>query len=296
MRLWDMLTANGAVFNVARSVWYGLGLPKPHPPLTEFDHDPAMAAEFGRRPPGEIARLFFGHRGRPIRKWVHYFAIYEGYLTKYRNKSITMLEIGVSGGGSLELWREYLGPDARIFGIDIDPECARRVTPPNEVRIGSQDDPKFLEAVIAEMGQPDIILDDGSHAARHQIASFEALFSHLKENGLYIVEDVHGAYWPELYDLAVWRPRTFIKYIHRLIDDMHGWYHYRPKKTSAMREISAIHVHDSIVVIEKNQRVRPNQIVAPIDAEGYPIQFASEALGHPTPRVSQLPSQSNRGA
>ena len=271
MRLRDALNSDGVIFNVARAMWYGLGLPKPHPPLAEFKHDPAVAVELGRQPSGEIARLFFAHRGRPIGKWVHYFEVYDGYLAKYRNKPITMLEIGVSGGGSLELWRHYFGPDARIFGIDIDPECARRVSEPNQVRIGSQDDPKFLAAVISEMGPPDIILDDGSHVAGHQIVSFNTLFPHLKNGGLYIVEDVHTAYWPEFYDLAPWRTRTFIKHVHRLIDDMHGWYHYRSKKTDAMREISAIHVHDSIVVIEKNHRARPNQIVAPIDAEGLPI-------------------------
>ena len=271
MRLRDTLNSDGAIFNIARRVWYGLGLPKPHPALTEFGHDPAMAAELRDRSSGEIARLFFAHRGRPIHKWVHYFDVYEGYLEKYRHKPITMLEIGVSGGGSLEIWRQYFGPDATIFGIDIDPQCAHRVSPPNQVRIGSQDDAQFLEAVIAEMGPPDIILDDGSHVARHQIASFNALFSHLKVGGLYIVEDVHTAYWPEFYDLALWRTRTFMKYIHRLIDDMHGWYHYRSKKTVAMKEISAIHIHDSIVVIEKNHRVRPNQIVAPVDAQGLSI-------------------------
>jgi len=54
-----------------------------------------------------------------------------------------MLEIGVSFGGSLEMWREYFGPEATIFGIDIDPECANRFARPNQVRIGSQDDPRL---------------------------------------------------------------------------------------------------------------------------------------------------------
>ena len=35
-----------------------------------------------------------------------------------------MLEIGVSKGGSLALWRKALGEKATIFGIDIDPKCA----------------------------------------------------------------------------------------------------------------------------------------------------------------------------
>lgn len=32
-----------------------------------------------------------------------------------------------------------------------------------QVRIESQDDAKFLESIVTEMGGVDIILDDGSH-------------------------------------------------------------------------------------------------------------------------------------
>ena len=131
------------------------------------------------------------------------------------------------------------------------------------MRIGSQDDPAFLRTVVEEMGPPDIVLDDGSHLARHQIASLEILLPHLREGGVYMVEDVHTAYWPEFYDLVPWRSRSFIKHVPRLIDDMHGWYHFRRARTPAREEVAAIHVHDSIVVIEKGSRSRPRQIDAP---------------------------------
>ena len=36
-----------------------------------------------------------------------------------------MLEIGVHKGGSLDMWRKLLEPQAIIFGIDIDPTCAK---------------------------------------------------------------------------------------------------------------------------------------------------------------------------
>ncbi len=67
---------------------------------------------------------------------------------------------------------------------------------PNQVRIGSQDDPAFLRSVIDEMGSPDIILDDGSHVSDHQKISFETLWPLLKVGGLYVIEDLHTAYFP----------------------------------------------------------------------------------------------------
>jgi hypothetical protein len=62
-----------------------------------------------------------------------------------------MLKIGVSKGGSLALWRKFLGPEAVIFGIDIDPSWAAFDGEFARVRIGSQDDPQFLRSVATEI-------------------------------------------------------------------------------------------------------------------------------------------------
>jgi hypothetical protein len=109
--------------------------------------------------PGPIETLFFSGSGRSIHKWIHYLRVYDELFAAYRSHAI-MLEIGIAKGGSLDLWRNYFGSGAVIFGIDIDSECRRRVSPPNEVRIGSQTDSEFLARVVAEMGPPNIILDD----------------------------------------------------------------------------------------------------------------------------------------
>ena len=98
-----------------------------------------------------------------------------------------MLEIGVAQGGSLALWRKFLGDEAVIFGIDIDPKCAAFDGSGGRVRIGSQDDPKFLRDVAAEMKGIDVVLDDGSHIGRHQRASFDVLFPLLSDGGIYIM-------------------------------------------------------------------------------------------------------------
>ena len=82
-------------------------------------------------------------------------------LDKLRGQPVTMLEIGVFDGGSLDMWRRYLGFAATIVGVDINPRCADLVDEPNIVCIGSQADRAFLEQVIARHGAPDLVLDDG---------------------------------------------------------------------------------------------------------------------------------------
>ena len=124
----------------------------------------------------DIAELFWSNSGTIVHKWHHYLPIYDRYFSRFRGTPVRMLEIGVSKGGSLKLWRDYFGVKATIFGIDIDPACAVYDGQHASVRIGSQDDSGFLRSVIAEMGGVDLILDDGSHMGRHIRASLDVLF------------------------------------------------------------------------------------------------------------------------
>ena len=172
-----------------------------------------------------------------------------------------MLEIGVNRGGSIDLWRRYFGDEATIFGIDIDPSCAASVSPPNQVRIGSQADPTFLASVIAEMGAPNIVLDDGSHIAEHQAASFKALFPALQDGGIYIIEDLHTSYWPS-FGGGMRKPGTGLEMIKALVDDQHAWYHDEPEIWAPRFEIGGIHIYDSIAIIEKVRRGPPAHFVS----------------------------------
>ncbi|HYG46847.1 MAG TPA: class I SAM-dependent methyltransferase [Allosphingosinicella sp.] len=203
----------------------------------------------------DLARIFFENEGRVIHKWLHYFEIYERYLSRYRGSDFKMLEIGVSKGGSLAMWRTYFGPNATIFGIDVNPDCAGRAEAPNQVRIGSQDDPDFLRRVVAEMGGVDFVLDDGSHVARHQQASFETLFPLLADGGLYAIEDLHTAYWPD-YGGGYGRRGSAIELLKQSVDDIHHWYHRRPPAFGGA-DVGAVHFHDSIAVVEKRKALRP---------------------------------------
>lgn len=158
---------------------------------------------------GDFADLFFEHDGRLVQKYVHYLSIYEKYFAAHRGNPVRFLEIGVDQGGSLQLWRKYFGPKAVIFGIDIVEQCRTVADADVRVRIGSQRDPLFLRAVVEEMGGVDIIVDDGSHQASDQRITFKTLFPLLSDGGVYIVEDLHTAYWFS-YGGGLRRTGTFV--------------------------------------------------------------------------------------
>ncbi len=132
--------------------------------------------------------------GPGIWKWEHYFDIYNSHLHKYYKSNCTILEIGIYSGGSLGMWKDYFGGDCRIIGIDIEEDCKKYANESRNifVYIGDQEDPSFWNRIIPELGQIDIIIDDGGHTASQQIVSFESLFPALHPDGVYIIEDIHG--------------------------------------------------------------------------------------------------------
>lgn len=192
-----------------------------------------------------------------MHKWHHYLPIYERYFSPYRTLKPRFLEVGVSKGGSLSLWRKYFGPDAVIFGIDIDPSCAALDGKYGQVRIGSQDDPEFLVNVVKEMGGVDIVLDDGSHFSKHIRASLNILFPLLEDGGVYMIEDLHATYW-RTHEGGYQEPDSFIGDIRQMYDDMHHWYHGEGQKIEATaNKLSALHLYDSIAVLEKSMVQQP---------------------------------------
>ena len=78
-------------------------------------------------------------------KHTTYFDCYDYFFSKYRNKNITFLEIGVLGGGSLFMWRDFFGKQARIIGIDLNPEAKKWESEGFEIYIGNQSDENFWE-------------------------------------------------------------------------------------------------------------------------------------------------------
>lgn len=203
---------------------------------------------------GDLWRYFRTNPGHLIVKLPHYFPIYERHLARFRETAVTVVEIGVAAGGSLQMWKHYFGSQARVVGLDVNPQCAERVEPQIEAAIGDQADPAFLASVVARIGAPDVVIDDGSHRQRDVGAAFDFLYPRLSERGVYIVEDLHTAYWPD-FGGGFQRPGTFVETCKALIDALNAHHTKGALQPSAFTETTAsIHAYDSVVVFEKGAR------------------------------------------
>jgi hypothetical protein len=150
---------------------------------------------------------------------VHNFCVkYEKYLPFKRDEKLRILEIGILDGKSLKMWKEYFF-NSHIVGIDINPECKQYEEERISVEIGSQIDGDFLLRLSQQYGPFDMILDDGSHLNEHVIFSFEHLFSFLKSQGVYIVEDMVTSYWP-WYGGGLLNSKSSVEYFKKLCDDV----------------------------------------------------------------------------
>jgi hypothetical protein len=196
---------------------------------------------------------FIINKKRAIHKWKHYFPVYERHFGDWVNKTVVFIEIGCGRGGSLQMWKRYFGPYATIVGIDINPECAAFEEDQISIRIGAQQDPAFLQCVLDEFGSPDIILDDGSHVMSHICDAFGFLYPRLSRNGVYLVEDLHTAYWDE-FGGGVGRPDTFIELTKKLIDELNAD-HARGAlpPTDFTRTTLSMHFYDSVVAFERGR-------------------------------------------
>jgi len=151
-----------------------------------------LAAE-GSPPESELERYFDGHLDGPgIWKWRHYFPAYDRHLGRFVGKPVRLLEIGIFSGGSLGMWRHFLGDQAAIVGVDIEESCRVYARPGIEVVIGDQSDPNFWKQFLAGQDSFDIVIDDGGHETHQQVVTLEAVLPTMSPGGVYVCEDIHG--------------------------------------------------------------------------------------------------------
>ncbi len=206
----------------------------------------------------DLEKYFENNDKRLIDKWMHYFEVYDRHFSKYRGKEVVILEIGISQGGSLQMWKDYFGDKAKIYGIDINPKCKDFEEKNIEIFIGSQSDRNFLQNVKEKIPKVDIFIDDGGHTMQQLIVSYQELFGHIKEDGVYLAEDLHTSYWLE-YGGGHKRRGTFIEYSKNFIDQLHGFHSEQSSLNVSefTSSVNSIHYYDSILVVEKRKRAKP---------------------------------------
>jgi hypothetical protein len=199
---------------------------------------------------------------KPSTKWSGYFDVYERHLSKFVGKAPKILEIGVLGGGSIELWLKYFGADTKVIGIDIDERCLKYIYDGDAtVIMGDQNSTEFWQKFLQDNTDFDIIVDDGSHIMEHQITTLQQTFPHLREGGVYICEDTHTSYWPRWngeYD----KKDTFLSYS-KYVSDIMNQQHYKNKidenTLKTFHNLYGVSFYNSMVVFEK-EHLKPFEI------------------------------------
>lgn len=208
-----------------------------------------------------LLAYFQGNRGRMMDKMLHYFDAYHRHFARFRGTRCTLVEIGVYHGGSLQMWKHYLGPQARIIGVDVNPRCKALEEEQIEIAIGDQGDPAFLARLRDLAPSLDILIDDGGHTMQQQLVTFREMLPHVQANGVYLCEDTHTSYWRE-FGGGFRRPGTFIEVMKELIDHLTAFFSKDPKELAPSeftRSVASMHFYDSMVVIEKQVRSEPRR-------------------------------------
>jgi hypothetical protein len=140
-----------------------------------------------------LRKYFDSHKdGRVIFKWMHYFDIYDRHFSKFIDRNVHVVEVGVLGGGSLEMWQHYFGRTCRVTGIDIDVRCKAYENDRIAIFIGDQEDRQFWKTFRERTPPVDVFIDDGGHTPEQQIVTLEEMLPYLRPGGVYLCEDVHG--------------------------------------------------------------------------------------------------------
>jgi hypothetical protein len=167
---------------------------------------------------------------------------------------------GLRRGGSAQMWKGYLGPHAQIVSIDINPECQKFEEDQIAFRTGSQSDLSFLARVLDEFGTPNIVLDDGSHQMSDVIETFKFLYPRTASDGVYIVEDLHTAYWSE-FGGGLKREGTFMELCKGLIDELNAdWTRGELPPTDFTRSTLSMHFYDAMAVFERGRHLEKKNL------------------------------------
>ena len=154
----------------------------------------------------ELAALFNRYGSDKDRNgYSHVYSILFDHL---KDKPLNVLEIGIGTmtpnacssmkgympdtykpGASLRAWRDYF-PNAKIWGMDVQPDTQfteERI----ETRLVDSTCNNSVNAVMKDLPRFDIIIDDGYHLDNAQKLTLRNFFPYLKEDGIYVIEDIY---------------------------------------------------------------------------------------------------------
>jgi len=157
--------------------------------------------------------------GKSLNKPGFYGTLYDELLLKYKDTNAVLVELGIGQGGSLQMYRDYLGSKSMIYGIDIQESALYEE---NQIKCFYGDSSKLETLKVIPITDIDVFIDDGSHICRDVINAFEIFFPRLRSKGLYIIEDICTSYRPVDYGGGYKKPGTTIEYFKDMIEVMNS--------------------------------------------------------------------------
>jgi len=144
----------------------------------------------------QLDRLLEAYRQSPATslKVNVYFPIYAQLFGHLVGTDCTFVETGVLNGGSLFMWRSWLGPDANIVGLDLNPAAKKWEEHGFDIYICDQGNSDALAEVLQQVGPFDALLDDGGHQSFQQITTLTTAMRYAKESSIIAIEDTHTSF------------------------------------------------------------------------------------------------------
>ena len=226
------------------------------------------------------------HAGNSFHKWEHYIAEYDERLSKFRNKNVSLLEVGVQNGGSLQLWKKYFGNSALIHGIDIDINVCKMDLGDGIHTFCFDITNETAWADHSRSYSYDIIIDDGSHLNPDVINFFKRAFPLVKPGGWFIVEDVLTSYWTT-FGGGYQNPNSMIEFFKSLVEIVNFFNYARDEHLTlnsferlAINYVKGVTFIDAMIFIEKLKYPRQTAsrrviggILAPVEQDVFRVEM-----------------------
>jgi cephalosporin hydroxylase len=125
--------------------------------------------------------------------------VYEELFANIRHSTRRVLEIGVEGGGSLMMWKEYF-PNATVWGVDTKTcpqiEGKERL----EFVHGDAYSPEVASSLPSGF---DVIIEDGPHTLESITFVVEEYSGKLNSGGIMVLEDFQDSNWTNIIRRSV---------------------------------------------------------------------------------------------
>lgn len=185
-----------------------------------------------------------------------YLGVFEAYLAPRRQRTRMLLEIGVMGGASLQMWRDYF-PNAEIHGVDHNKEVLNLKIGERVVIHHNDINQWGFWTGMEEWGPFDVVVEDGSHHSGDIVVSLTRGWPLLAAGGLFIIEDLHALYLPDYNEGQRLSPlevntKTAFAELFKKIHEMNTYGDPQCGNPLVARsDVAAVHFHRSLCVIEK---------------------------------------------